>query len=102
MKVAGRHQASGSTVTAVNFPEVSLPPHPGKHRLLHVHRNRPGMLSRVNDAFSRRGVNVAAEYLRTAGDVGYVVVDVHESADTAALRDELAAIEGTIRCRMLY
>ncbi len=57
---------NGSTLSAVNFPEVALPGHPGKHRLLHIHHNRPGMLSRVNDVFSDHRVNVAAQYLQTS------------------------------------
>jgi D-3-phosphoglycerate dehydrogenase len=95
---------NGSTLSAVNFPEVSLPGHPGKHRLLHIHHNRPGMLSRVNDVFSDHRVNVAAQYLQTSPRIGYVVIDVDAApeTDTPALRRELAALDGTIRSRVLY
>jgi len=100
-----RYSNNGSTLASVNFPEVALPEHAGKHRILHIHRNRPGMLSRVNDVFSRRSINVAGEYLQTTNRIGYVVIDVDPSdadPDTRGLKRELDAIEGTIRTRLLY
>lgn len=95
---------NGSTLSAVNFPEVALPGHPGKHRLLHIHHNRPGMLSRINDVFSDHRVNVAAQYLQTNPRIGYVVIDIDAGpdTDTQALRKELAALDGTIRSRAIY
>ena len=96
-----RYSDNGSTVTSVNFPEVSLPPHPGSHRLLHVHRNVPGVMGAVNAVFSDTGANVAAQHLQTRGEVGYVVIDV----DTASSDDALAALQrvpGTIRARVLF
>ncbi|HMM51063.1 MAG TPA: phosphoglycerate dehydrogenase [Burkholderiaceae bacterium] len=96
-----RYSDNGSTVTAVNFPEVSLPEHTGKSRLLHVHRNVPGIIARINERFSCAGINIAAQYLQTDARLGYVVIDVDASASQVAL-DEIGAIEGTIRCRILY
>jgi D-3-phosphoglycerate dehydrogenase len=96
-----RYSDNGSTVSAVNFPEVSLPEHTGRSRLLHIHRNVPGMMARVNERFSASGINIAAQYLRTNEEVGYVVIDVDSTASQVAL-EELCAIPGTIRCRMLY
>lgn len=96
-----RYSDNGSTVTAVNFPEVSLPEHTGRSRLLHIHRNVPGMIARVNERFSAAGINIDGQYLRTNEEVGYVVIDVDSSASRVAL-DELCNIPGTIRCRMLY
>ncbi len=95
---------NGSTLTAVNFPEVALPETAGKHRLLHVHHNRPGMLAAVNEVFSHRKVNVSGQYLQTDDAIGYVVIDVDPAASggTRALRNELDAIEGTIRTRLVY
>ena len=95
---------NGSTLSAVNFPEAALPGHPGKHRLLHIHYNRPGMLSRINDVFSDHRVNVAAQYLQTNPRIGYVVIDIDAGpdTDTQALRKELAALDGTIRSRAIY
>jgi D-3-phosphoglycerate dehydrogenase len=103
-EVAGklvRYSGNGSTVSAVNFPEVSLPPHPGEHRLLHVHENRPGVLSAINRAFSERGVNVSGQYLQTRGDIGYVVIDVHTETSEAALA-AIREVPGTIRSRLLF
>ena len=96
-----RYSNNGSTVSAVNFPEVSLPEHTGKCRLLHVHHNVPGVMARVNERFSAAGINIAAQYLQTNEHVGYVVVDVDASASQIAL-SELCSVEGTIRCRILY
>jgi D-3-phosphoglycerate dehydrogenase / 2-oxoglutarate reductase len=96
-----RYSNNGSTISAVNFPEVSLPEHTGKCRVLHIHRNVPGMLARINERFSSAGINIAAQYLQTNEHVGYVVIDVDAAASQVAF-DELSAIEGTIRCRILY
>ncbi|MGH8517372.1 MAG: phosphoglycerate dehydrogenase [Panacagrimonas sp.] len=98
-----RYSDNGSTLSAVNFPEVSLPEHTGSRRLLHIHENRPGMLTQINNAFSETGVNIDAQYLQTTGQVGYVVIDVDAAEDDArALRDRLSAIAGTLRTRLLY
>ncbi len=96
-----RYSNNGSTASAVNFPEVSLPEHTGKCRLLHIHKNIPGVLARINERFSLAGINIAAQYLQTTADVGYVVIDVDAAASEIAL-DQLVSIEGTIRCRILY
>jgi D-3-phosphoglycerate dehydrogenase len=96
-----RYSDNGSTVTAVNFPEVSLPEHTGRCRLLHIHRNVPGVMARINERFSAAGINIAGQYLRTNEEVGYVVIDVDTTASQVA-QDELCGIPGTIRCRILY
>jgi D-3-phosphoglycerate dehydrogenase len=96
-----RYSDNGSTVSAVNFPEVSLPEHTGRSRLLHIHRNVPGIIAKVNERFSAAGINIDAQYLRTNEQVGYVVIDVDAEASTVAL-EELCGIPGTIRCRILY
>jgi D-3-phosphoglycerate dehydrogenase len=93
---------TGTTIGAVNFPEVQLPPRPSGTRYMHVHRNVPGLLFRVNDVFSRRGQNIASEYLQTAGGIGYVVVDADGPAADETVLEELRQIEGTIRARLLY
>jgi len=98
-----RYSDNGSTVTAVNFPEVTLPEHAGtgKCRLLHVHRNVPGVLAHINEKFGRRGVNISAQYLQTNEHIGYCVMDVDASASEVAI-DELQTVTGTIRARLLY
>ena len=98
-----RYSDNGSTLSAVNFPEASLPEHPHSRRLLHIHKNVPGMLSRINDLFSRENVNIDGQYLQTDPQVGYVVIDVSMPEERAAeLKDALAAIPGTLRARVLY
>lgn len=98
-----RYSDNGSTLSAVNFPEVTLPEHAGSHRLLHIHRNVPGVLSRVNEIFGQRGINIDGQFLRTDARVGYVVIDVSaEDTQAEELRTALAAIPGTLRTRVLY
>ncbi|MGE0624937.1 MAG: phosphoglycerate dehydrogenase [Pseudomonadales bacterium] len=96
-----RYSDNGSTLTAVNFPEVALPEHPGQHRLLHIHRNAPGILSAINQALSAANVNVAGQYLQTKGEIGYVVIDI-EADYSRDVRAALDAVDGTIRTRVLY
>lgn len=99
-----KYSNNGSTLTAVNFPEVSLAEHPGKHRLLHIHRNQPGVLSAINKIFSEEEINVAGQYLQTNARIGYVVIDI-ESADhevSQHIRARLDEVPGTIRTRILY
>lgn len=98
-----RYSDNGSTLSAVNFPEVTLPGHEGSRRILHIHRNVPGVLSQINDVFRNQGVNIDGQFLRTDPQVGYVVIDVTASEEQAAvLKDAMAAIEGTLRVRVLY
>ena len=98
-----RYSDNGSTLSAVNFPEVSLPGHTNSQRLLHIHKNVPGILSRINEIFSRESINIDAQFLQTDAKVGYVVIDVSTSAEHAGeLKDALAAIPGTLRARVLY
>ena len=96
-----RYSNNGSTLSAVNFPEVSLPAHPGLCRILHIHRNVPGMLTRINERLSNAGINIASQYLQTNQHVGYVVVDVENEGSAEALH-EISDLEGTIRARVLY
>ncbi|MDO5056007.1 MAG: phosphoglycerate dehydrogenase [Lautropia sp.] len=96
-----RYSNNGSTLSAVNFPEVSLPAHPGQCRLLHIHHNIPGMLARINEGLSQANINISGQYLQTNQHVGYVVVDAETEASSEAL-NALLSIEGTIRARILY
>lgn len=102
-EVAGKlvkYSDNGSTLSSKNFPEVSLPSHADASRLLHIHKNQPGILTKINLAFAEANINIAAQYLQTDANIGYVVIDVDsEDADTALLK--LKAIEGTIRARLL-
>jgi D-3-phosphoglycerate dehydrogenase len=98
-----RYSNNGSTLGAVNFPEVSLPAHPGQQRLLHIHHNRPGVLSLVNSALADERINICGQYLQTTNAIGYVVIDIQsERAVSQELRRRLEGIDGTIRTRILF
>ncbi len=93
---------NGSTLFAVNFPEVSLPAkREGVSRLLHVHKNVPGIMSKINEVFGRLSINVAAQYLQTTAEIGYVVMDIHSDRPEDVV-PALKQIEGTLKCRILY
>ena len=96
-----KYSDTGATVSSVNFPEVALPAHPGKHRILHIHRNVPGILSAINQIFAETGVNVAAQYLQTRDTVGYVVIDTDTEYSGQAL-ERLREVPGTLRTRILF
>ena len=98
-----RYSDNGSTLSAVNFPEVSLPGHPNSRRILHIHRNVPGVMSQINDVISRSHVNIDAQFLQTNPQVGYVVIDVTADPEQAArIKDEMLQIAGTLRARVLH
>ncbi|PRB84258.1 phosphoglycerate dehydrogenase [Pseudomonas sp. MYb185] len=96
-----RYSDNGTSITSVNFPEVALPSHPGKHRLLHIHQNIPGVMSEINQVFASNGINISGQYLQTNEKVGYVVIDVDAAYSDLALK-KLNEVNGTIRCRVLF
>ena len=96
-----KYSDNGTTTSSVNFPEVALPAHPGKHRLLHVHRNVPGVLSAINQVLAEQQLNISAQYLQTSGAIGYVVMDVDAASSDMAL-EALGKVPGTIRRRLLF
>ncbi|KFF65952.1 phosphoglycerate dehydrogenase [Pectobacterium brasiliense] len=104
-EVAGKlakYSDNGSTLSAVNFPEVSLPVHGARaSRLLHIHENRPGIITKINQIFAEQGINIAAQYLQTTPEIGYVVIDVETDGAQTALQ-LMKAIPGTIRARLLF
>jgi D-3-phosphoglycerate dehydrogenase len=91
-----RYSDNGSTLSAVNFPEVALPEHPDQHRLLHIHRNVPGVLSAIIRVLSEQAVNVTGQYLQTNAEIGYVVIDI-ETDYSGPVLDALRAVPETIR-----
>lgn len=104
IEVAGKlvkYSDNGSTLSCVNFPEVSLPEHTGTSRLLHIHQNKPGILTKINTIFAEEGINIAGQYLQTNAEYGYVVIDVETEHSEKAL-EKLKAIEGTLRARILH
>jgi len=96
-----RYSDSGATITSVNFPEVSVPQSPGKHRLLHIHNNIPGVLSAINLVFAENGINISAQSLMTNDTIGYLVMDVDAEYSELALA-KLQQVNGTIRTRVLF
>ena len=96
-----RFAREGTTGTAVNLPTVDLPSRgEGQHRILHFHRNVPGVLGKMHSALADLGVNINAEYLQSQGDLSYVILDV-DPADENAIRTELEKIPETIRMRII-
>ncbi len=96
-----KYSDNGSSFASVNFPEVTLPAHPGKHRLLHIHKNVPGVLSEINSVFSETGINISSQYLQTNEQVGYAVIDIDVQYSEMALA-KLNQVTSTIRCRVLF
>ena len=96
-----KYSDNGTSISSVNFPEVALPAHPGKHRILHIHHNVPGVLSEINRIFSDNHINISGQYLQTNEKVGYVVIDIDAASSDLAL-EKLADVQGTIRSRVLF
>ncbi len=96
-----RYSDTGATITAVNFPEVAVPLAAGKHRLLHIHNNVPGVLSAINTVFAENGINISAQSLMTNDAIGYLVMDVDAEYSELAL-SKLQLVNGTIRTRVLF
>ncbi|ADZ93213.1 phosphoglycerate dehydrogenase [Marinomonas mediterranea] len=91
----------GTTIAAVNFPEVALPAQADMHRILHIHENRPGVLSKINSVFSDNNINISGQYLRTTESLGYMVMDVDAEMGELAL-EKVKEVDGTIRARVLF
>ena len=91
----------GKTHTSCNFPDLQPPRSNNAHRLIHIHKNVPGILAKINDVFARHNINIVGEFLVTNAQIGYVITDVSAGYDPVVL-NELKAIEQTIRFRLLY
>jgi D-3-phosphoglycerate dehydrogenase len=92
---------SGSTVDAVNFPNIRLPKQQNAHRFLHIHDNVPGIMAHINKILAAYDMNITGQYLSTDNEVGYVITDLDRDYNkevTRALKD----IEHTIKFRVLY
>ena len=91
----------GTTTLSVNFPNLQLPEFRESHRVVHVHRNEPGILARLNRTMAERGLNITGQYLKTSEEIGYVITDIGRDYDQEVV-SELHRIPGTIRVRVLY
>lgn len=92
---------SGVSIGSHTVPPLALPAQEGTHRILHIHRNVPGVLSAINTQLSQNGVNIMAQYLKTNEDIGYVVLDVDKDISGHAA-DLLREVRETIKVRLLY
>ncbi len=92
---------NGSTTGSVNFPEVQLPLLKDSHRLLHIHKNIPGILAKINNIFAKHQININGQYLKTNEKIGYVIMDISKGY-TDEFVQEIKDLEATIRFRMLY
>lgn len=91
----------GTSEGSHTVPPVSLPPQAGTHRILHIHRNIPGVLGEINSRLSKRGINIVGQYLNTNPEIGYVILDVESKIAKQAF-ELLKEVKGTIRSRMVY
>jgi D-3-phosphoglycerate dehydrogenase len=91
----------GTSTGSHTIPSVSLPPQEGTHRVLHIHRNVPGVLGEINSALSGRGVNILGQYLKTNDRVGYVILDVDTSLSGEAVKI-LKSTKATLKTRVVY
>jgi D-3-phosphoglycerate dehydrogenase len=91
----------GTSEGSHTVPPVSLPPQAGTHRILHIHRNIPGVLGEINSRLSERGINITGQYLKTNDEIGYVILDVESKLSKEAF-ELLKDVPGTVKARMVY
>jgi D-3-phosphoglycerate dehydrogenase len=95
-----RFLKAGTTRSAVNFPEIAHLEKEVKSRILHVHRNEPGVIARMNAQFADSGLNIVAQQLQTRGAIGYAITDV-DAPISDALMAKLCSAAATIRCQLI-
>jgi D-3-phosphoglycerate dehydrogenase len=91
----------GKTHMSCNFPDLQPPRVSNAHRLIHIHKNVPGILAKINEVFAEHNINIVGEFLVTNPQIGYVITDVNTGYDTQVL-NQLKAIDHTIKFRLLY
>jgi D-3-phosphoglycerate dehydrogenase len=96
-----RYLELGISEGSYTVPPVALPPQAGTHRILHIHRNIPGILGQINSRLSKRGINITGQYLKTNEEIGYVILDVDSKISKEAF-EILRGIKGTVKARMVY
>jgi D-3-phosphoglycerate dehydrogenase len=92
---------AGVTAGAVNFPNVDSVLTPGKHRILNVHKNVPGVLRDINHIVSDKGANIAAQVLATDANIGYLVMDIDQDV-SLDVKNAIGALGASLRTRILY
>ena len=94
---------NGTTASAVNVPSVQLPRlHANHHRIIHFHRNVPGVLSKLHTMIADLGINIAAEHLQSNPEHSYLILDISPSSRETDLKDKLMALDETIRVRIIW
>jgi D-3-phosphoglycerate dehydrogenase len=91
----------GTSEGSHTVPPVNLPPQAGTHRILHIHKNIPGVLGEINSRLSKHNINIVGQYLKTNDDIGYVILDVDTKISKEAF-EILKDIKGTVKARMIY
>jgi len=91
----------GVSLGSHTIPSLHLPPQEATHRILHIHRNVPGVLSEINTRLSEHKINILAQYLKTNEEVGYVVLDVDKKISKDAFQ-LLKDVKETLKVRLLY
>ena len=92
---------SGNTSSSVNFPKLSLPEQSDSHRLIHIHKNQPGVMLKINKIISEYNINIKGQYLKTNEEIGYVITDI-DSVYNKEVVKSLKNIPATIKLRVLY
>lgn len=92
---------SGNTVDAVNFPNIRLPKQNKSHRFLHIHKNVPGIMAKINKVLAQYELNISSQYLSTDNEVGYVITDLDKEYNKDVIK-ALKKVENTIKFRVLY
>ncbi|MDZ4668678.1 MAG: HAD-IB family phosphatase [bacterium] len=92
---------TGSTAGSLNFPGIHLPALQQMHRFIHIHRNMPGVLAQINGILAQHKINVSGQYLKTLGEIGYVITDVSKEYGASVVSD-LRSIDETLKFRVLY
>jgi D-3-phosphoglycerate dehydrogenase len=92
---------SGNSSSSVNFPELFLPEQKDSHRFIHIHKNEPGVMLKINQILSSYNINIVGQYLKTNNSIGYVITDINREYNKEVIKS-LKKIKGTIRLRVLY
>lgn len=96
-----RYLETGVSIGSHTVPSLNVPPVEGTHRILHIHKNMPGVLSAINSELSNNGINILGQYLKTNDEVGYVVLDLDKKLSNKAA-EILKQVKGTMKVRLLY
>ena len=92
---------TGNSSNSVNFPKLSLPEQKDSHRFIHIHKNEPGVMLKINQILSSYNINIVGQYLKTNNSIGYVITDINKEYNKEVIKS-LKKIKGTIRLRVLY